>query len=110
MNAAAVSERPADAIWTYEAKLDGYRCLAARQGNKVEVWSRRGNNFKLRWPEVARDGQPVVRVKSTVFHPALLTPEIIFSINAALRKPSSDARPGSFADTRSRGRAPDRHA
>ena len=25
-----------------------------KQGNKIELWSRRGNSFKLRWPEIAR--------------------------------------------------------
>ena len=54
MYAEAVGELPSGAIWTYEAKLDGYRCLAAKQGSKIELWSRRGNSFKLRWPEIAR--------------------------------------------------------
>jgi bifunctional non-homologous end joining protein LigD len=54
MYAEAVSGLPEGSIWTYEAKLDGYRCLAAKQGNKVDLWSRRGTSFKSRWPEIAR--------------------------------------------------------
>ena len=41
-------------IWTYEAKLDGYRCLAAKGGHGIALWSRRGNSFKARFPEIAR--------------------------------------------------------
>jgi ATP-dependent DNA ligase len=54
MYAEAIADLPAGAIWSYEAKLDGYRCLAAKQGKKIELWSRRGNSFKLRWPDIAR--------------------------------------------------------
>jgi ATP-dependent DNA ligase len=40
--------------WSYEAKLDGYRCLAARRSNGVVLWSRRGNGFTARFPAIAR--------------------------------------------------------
>jgi ATP-dependent DNA ligase len=38
--------------WSYEAKLDGYRCLAARRSNGVVLWSRRGNGFTARFPAI----------------------------------------------------------
>ncbi|MGN6718114.1 MAG: ATP-dependent DNA ligase [Candidatus Binatia bacterium] len=41
-------------FWTYEAKLDGYRCLAAKRGNNVVLWSRRGTGFTQRFPSIAR--------------------------------------------------------
>ena len=53
MYAEAVRELPADAIWTYEAKLDGYRCLATKRGGDVVLWSRRGNSFTERFPAIA---------------------------------------------------------
>src|SRR5688500_7590251 len=53
MYAGAVKQLPYGAIWTYEAKLDGYRCLAANRGSSVDLWSRRGNSFKFRFPEIA---------------------------------------------------------
>jgi bifunctional non-homologous end joining protein LigD len=31
--------------WQYEIKFDGYRCLAIKQRNEVELFSRRGNAF-----------------------------------------------------------------
>jgi bifunctional non-homologous end joining protein LigD len=52
--AEAVQELPAGAIWTYEAKLDGYRCLAAKSGKNVSLWSRRGNSFNARFPAISR--------------------------------------------------------
>jgi ATP-dependent DNA ligase len=40
--------------WSYEAKLDGYRCLAAKRGSGVVLWSRNGNGFTDRFPQIAR--------------------------------------------------------
>ncbi|HEV8721645.1 MAG TPA: hypothetical protein VGW77_13530 [Candidatus Binatia bacterium] len=54
MYAEAVRELPDDGLWTYEAKLDGYRCLAAKRTGGVVLWSRRGNGFTTRFPEIAR--------------------------------------------------------
>ena len=48
-----VRELPEGREWAYEAKLDGYRCLAAKDG-KVSLWSRRGTLFTARFREVAR--------------------------------------------------------
>jgi len=52
--ARAVSELPEGNLWSYEAKLDGYRCLAAKHSGGVALWSRRGNGFTTRFPDVAR--------------------------------------------------------
>jgi bifunctional non-homologous end joining protein LigD len=54
MYAQAVSDLPEGDDWSYEAKLDGYRCLAAKSGGSVVLWSRRGNNFTNRSREIAR--------------------------------------------------------
>jgi hypothetical protein len=53
MYAEAVRELPDGGLWSYEAKLDGYRCLAARRSSGVALWLRRGNGFTLRFSEVA---------------------------------------------------------
>jgi len=55
MLASPVRELPDGAAWSYEAKLDGYRCLAAKGSRgDVVLWSRRGNLFTARFSEIAR--------------------------------------------------------
>jgi ATP-dependent DNA ligase len=53
MYAEPVRDLPEGGDWTYEAKLDGYRCLAANRGGQVVLWSRRGNSFTTRFAEIA---------------------------------------------------------
>ena len=54
MQAAPVRKLPDGRVWTYEAKLDGYRSLVAKFVGRVVLWSRRGNAFTARFPEIAR--------------------------------------------------------
>jgi bifunctional non-homologous end joining protein LigD len=55
MLAAAVKELPRDhRQWTFEIKLDGYRCLAAKDARGVKLWSRRGNIYNREFPGIAR--------------------------------------------------------
>jgi bifunctional non-homologous end joining protein LigD len=48
-----IRQLPDGLEWVYEAKLDGYRCLAGKDG-KVTLWSRRGTLFTARFRDVAR--------------------------------------------------------
>lgn len=57
MQVSPVRDLPDGDKWTYEAKLDGYRCVAAKRSNGVVLWSRRGNGFTARFPEIARAGE-----------------------------------------------------
>jgi bifunctional non-homologous end joining protein LigD len=54
MQVVPVRQLPDNGKWTYEAKLDGYRCLVARRSSGVVLWSRRGNGFTARFPQIAR--------------------------------------------------------
>ena len=54
MQVTPVRELPDGGLWSYEAKLDGYRCLAARRSNGVALWSRRGSGFTQQFPAIAR--------------------------------------------------------
>ena len=38
--------------WAYERKLDGLRCLAVRNGDRVDLWSRNHNSFNARFPAI----------------------------------------------------------
>jgi bifunctional non-homologous end joining protein LigD len=44
---------PAGPGWLHEMKYDGFRILARKQGERVEVWSRRGALFNHRFPRIA---------------------------------------------------------
>jgi DNA ligase D-like protein (predicted ligase) len=39
--------------WVFERKLDGLRCIAVRNGERVELWSRNHNSFLARFSEIA---------------------------------------------------------
>src|SRR5256886_11486273 len=50
---ASLAERAfADPAWLYEIKYDGVRVLAARDGERVELYGRAGQSFTARYPEV----------------------------------------------------------
>jgi bifunctional non-homologous end joining protein LigD len=44
---------PAGPGWLHEMKHDGFRILARKQGERVDVWSRRGALFNDRFPRIA---------------------------------------------------------
>ena len=44
---------PAGPGWLHEMKHDGFRILARKQGERVEVWSRRGALFNYSFPRIA---------------------------------------------------------
>jgi bifunctional non-homologous end joining protein LigD len=39
--------------WLHEVKHDGFRILARKQDERVQVWSRRGADFTYRFPAIA---------------------------------------------------------
>src|SRR5215210_8541069 len=53
MNALLVAELPAGAgAWQYEPKWDGFRCLAFRDGAKIELQSKSGQPLARYFPEI----------------------------------------------------------
>ena len=52
MEALLVSEIPAGDKWEYEPKWDGFRCLAFRDSDKVELQSKSGQPLERYFPEV----------------------------------------------------------
>ena len=53
MAAALVDRLPIGPEWLYEAKFDGYRALAIKDGARVRILSRRGNDLSADYPGVA---------------------------------------------------------
>jgi ATP-dependent DNA ligase len=52
MEARQVDELPRDKGWQFEPKWDGFRCLASRDGAKVELRGRSGKSLARYFPEI----------------------------------------------------------
>jgi ATP-dependent DNA ligase len=52
MEAQSVSELPTGRQWQYEPKWDGFRCIAFRDGAKVELRSKAGKSLSRYFPEI----------------------------------------------------------
>jgi ATP-dependent DNA ligase len=52
MEALSVDEIPTGTQWRYEPKLDGFRCLASRDGNKIQLQSKSGRPMTRYFPEL----------------------------------------------------------
>src|SRR5215510_6121147 len=54
MLARLVRELPQGPAWSFEVKFDGYRIEAIKEGERVRLFSRRGNDFTKRFAAVAK--------------------------------------------------------
>jgi ATP-dependent DNA ligase len=52
MEALLVDELPSSGAWQFEPKWDGFRCLAFRSGDRVELRSKSGKSLSRFFPEV----------------------------------------------------------
>ena len=52
MEAASVEEIPEGDLWQYEPKWDGFRCLAFRDGDQVELRSKAGQPLGRYFPDI----------------------------------------------------------
>jgi bifunctional non-homologous end joining protein LigD len=48
-----VANPPTGPGWWHEVKHDGFRTIARKQGDRVDVWSRHGAEFTDRFPNIA---------------------------------------------------------
>ena len=55
MEALLVSEIPTGREWQYEPKWDGFRCLAFKDGDSIELQSKSGQPLARYFPEVVED-------------------------------------------------------
>src|SRR5438552_12004608 len=75
MEAKSVEKLPVGDVWQYEPKWDGFRCIAFRDGDRVDLQSKSGQPLARYFPEVVEallqlkakqfvlDGEIVVPVK-----------------------------------------------
>jgi ATP-dependent DNA ligase len=52
MECLPVENIPEGELWTYELKLDGYRLVAVKAGDRVTLYSRRGTDLSKRFENV----------------------------------------------------------
>src|SRR6202022_1168181 len=84
MEALSVKQMPTGPGWQYEPKWDGFRCLAFRDGERIELQSKSGQPLARYFPEVVEhlrslaarafvlDGEIVVPVDGRLSFAALL--------------------------------------
>jgi ATP-dependent DNA ligase len=73
MEALSVDEVPTGDGWQYEPKWDGFRCLAFRDGHKVELQSKSGQSLTRYFPEIV-DGLEKLTARRFVFDGELVIP------------------------------------
>ncbi|HJY18024.1 MAG TPA: ATP-dependent DNA ligase, partial [Xanthobacteraceae bacterium] len=52
MEALSVDEIPTGTQWRYEPKWDGFRCLASRDGEEIQLQSKSGRPMTRYFPEL----------------------------------------------------------
>ena len=78
MDALLVSEIPAGPNWEYEPKWDGFRCLAFRDGTKVELQSKSGQSLERYFPEIVA---ALLKLKASQF---VLDGELVIPVKGGL--------------------------
>ena len=78
MEALLVSEIPTGESWEYEPKWDGFRCLAFRDGDKVELQSKSGQPLERYFPEIV---EAVLNLKPSTF---VLDGELVIPVEGGL--------------------------
>ncbi|HEX7216717.1 MAG TPA: ATP-dependent DNA ligase [Methylomirabilota bacterium] len=78
MEARVVDEIPAGPGWQYEPKWDGFRCLAFRDGDRIELQSKSGQPLARYFPEV------VAHLRSLSAHTFVLDGELVIPVDGHL--------------------------
>jgi len=73
MDAQSVDEIPVGEEWQYEPKWDGFRCLAFRDGERIELQSKSGQPLSRYFPEVVA-GFARLRAKRFVLDGEIVVP------------------------------------
>jgi ATP-dependent DNA ligase len=86
MEALSVDEIPVGAEWQYEPKWDGFRCLAFRDGDKVELQSKSGQPLTRYYPELV-EAIRALKPKQFVLDGEIVVPDNGgFSFDALLQR------------------------
>ena len=78
MEARIASELPRDGGWQFEPKWDGFRCLAFRAGDEVEIKAKSGKSLSRFFPEV------VANLRSLAPSTFVLDGELVLPVDGTL--------------------------
>src|SRR5512134_1251519 len=78
MEALLVAEIPSGPGWQYEPKWDGFRCLAFRDGDRIELQSKNGQPLARYFPEV------VANLRAMPVRSFVLDGEIVIPVDGRL--------------------------
>jgi len=86
MEALSVDEIPQGTQWQYEPKWDGFRCLAFRDGDKIELQSKSGQSLTRYFPDLVA-ALKVLKAKTFALDGEIVVPEgRAFSFDALLQR------------------------
>jgi ATP-dependent DNA ligase len=86
MEAVSVDEIPTGKDWQYEPKWDGFRCLAFRDGAKIELQSKSGQPLTRYFPELV-ESLGALKAKRFVLDGEIVVPrERVFSFDDLLQR------------------------
>jgi len=86
MEASSVDRIPSGPEWQYEPKWDGFRCLAFRDGDKVELQSKAGQPLTRYFPELVEDIRRLKAERFVLDSEILVPVEGAFSFDALLQR------------------------
>ena len=77
---------PSGALWLHEIKHDGFRVIARKDGTKVRLYSRPGNDLTYRFPLIAETvaGLPW-RTESALASAFIIWPRSATNMNSSLQ-------------------------
>src|SRR5687767_7622088 len=74
MEAKLTAQLPTGEGWVYEPKWDGFRCLAFRSGDEVELRSKAGKPLTRYFPDVVEALRSIPRVERFVMDGEIVIP------------------------------------
>jgi ATP-dependent DNA ligase len=103
MEARAVDRIPEGDVWQYEPKWDGFRCLIDREGQRVTMLSKAGQDLARYFPEIAAAASRL-HVSRFMLDGELIVPAgSVSSFDALLQRIHSRVEPDSETRERNAG-------
>jgi ATP-dependent DNA ligase len=86
MEARSVADIPTGAMWQYEPKWDGFRCLIFRDGGSVRLQSKSGEDLTRYFPEIAAEALALPATRYALDGELVIPQPDGFSFDALLQR------------------------